>query len=163
MKNKKIFMFLIIILLIIFILAIGLVLNSKNKKREITDYTPEQEISDEQFRMTNIKLYFFNTETNQIEEEIRQIDSMELLDKPEEKIIKLLLQGSKKENLTNILPENTNFMKLNNNNGVLEITFSLEIENMKTEKRKILEELFSKTLLQLNEINEVKIIIEKEQ
>lgn len=163
MKNKKIFMFLIIILLIIFILAIGLVLNNKNKNKEITDYTPEQEISDEQFRMTNIKLYFFNIKTNQIEEEIRQIDSKELLDKPEEKIIKLLLQGSKKENLTNTLPENTNFMKLNNNNGVLEITFSQEIENMETEKRKILEELFSKTLLQLNEINEVKIITEKEQ
>ena len=163
MKNKKIFMFLIIILLIIFILAIGLVLNNKNKNKEITDYTPEQEISDEQFRMTNIKLYFFNIKNNQIEEEIRQIDSKELLDKPEEKIIKLLLQGSKKENLTNTLPENTNFMKLNNNNGVLEITFSQEIENMETEKRKILEELFSKTLLQLNEINEVKIITEKEQ
>lgn len=163
MKNKKIFMFLIIILLIIFILAIGLVLNNKNKNKEITDYTPEQEISDEQFRMTNIKLYFFNIKTNQIEEEIRQIDSKELLDKPEEKIIKLLLQGSKKENLTNTLPENTNLMKLNNNNGVLEITFSQEIENMETEKRKILEELFSKTLLQLNEINEVKIITEKEQ
>ena len=63
MKNKKILMYIIIIVLILFILAMGfLVINNhkKDKNNVIEEYTPEQEITDEQLRQTNVTLYFYD-------------------------------------------------------------------------------------------------------
>lgn len=161
MKRKKFFMFLIIILLIIFILFIGVILTTKNNNKKIGEYIPEQEISEEQLRMTSVKLYFFNTEDNSIQEEIRIMDSKELLNKPEEKIINLLVSGSENDKFTNLIPNNVNITEITNEKGVIKIKFSNEIKNMESENRKNLEKIFTQTLLQLNEIIEVNLLIDE--
>jgi len=86
MKRKKLSMFIVIIFFIIFVITIGiLVVNNKkrNSEFEIQEYIPQEEISYEQLRKTNIFLYYLNKKTGELDSEIRQIDSRELLEKPE--------------------------------------------------------------------------------
>ena len=89
--NKKIIIA-IISLLIIGGLIIFIYKNisiEKNKEDEYQDYTPQQEISDEQNRQTKVTLYFENSETGELESEIRLIDANALIKEPEKEIINL--------------------------------------------------------------------------
>ena len=64
MKKKKIIA--IITLILILILAFFIYKNvsiEKNKNNEYQDYTPQEEISEEQTRQTKVILYFENIET----------------------------------------------------------------------------------------------------
>ena len=83
MNNKKIFMYFAIIMLIMLVLGIGwITIKNHNNNPEIKEYTPEEEITTDQLRRTNIVLYFANKTTGKVETEIRQIDSKLLLDLP---------------------------------------------------------------------------------
>ena len=115
MKIKKFTMFIIIIFLLVFILWIGLILikNHKNSKNNIIkEYTPEQEISEEQLRTTNIVLYFYDEEAKDLGTEIRQIDSKKLLNNPEKQLIEYLIAGPENNNLKNLIPENTKIINI---------------------------------------------------
>lgn len=169
MENKKIIMYIIIILLMLFIVGIGILVLKSNKKLEnngIADYTPEQEITDEQMRQTNILLYFYDNNTGNLNTEIRRIDSKKLLNNPEEQLIKLLIEGPQDSNLTNLIPEETKLINLDINKGILYINFSeefLEVKKLEKEmKNKIIESIL-KTVTQLNEIKGIKILINGEE
>ena len=170
MKNKKIIMYLSIIFFILFIIIIGIMIlrnNKKNNEDFIKEYTPLEEISEEQFRMTNITLYFYDTTTKNLAAEIRQIDSKKLLEKPEQILIEMLINGpqSNSENLQKLFPENSNLIDTKLENGILYINFSNNIfddEKNDDEKNNLLIESINKTLSQLNEINEIKILINGE-
>ena len=85
MKNKKIFMYVSIIFIVLILLCVGyLIYNNikKNSDKIIYEYTPEEEITDEQLRQTVITLYFLNKDNYNISPEARQIDAKELLDNP---------------------------------------------------------------------------------
>lgn len=155
--NKKLFMYLIIILLIIIFLFVGwfAIKNHKNNKK-INEYIPEEEISTKQLRMTNISLFFFNEENGEIGEEIRQIDSKELLNNPEEKLINYLIEGPKNEKLKKIIPENIKLINIEKNNGILLIEFSENISNLENYEK--IKKAIIQTVSQLNEINNIKII-----
>ncbi len=155
--NKKLFMYLIIILLIIIFLFVGwfAIKNHKNNKK-INEYIPEEEISTKQLRMTNISLFFLNEENGEIGEEIRQIDSKELLNNPEEKLINYLIEGPKNEKLKKIIPENIKLINIEKNNGILLIEFSENISNLKNYEK--IKKAIIQTVSQLNEINNIKII-----
>lgn len=155
--NKKLFMYLIIILLIIIFLFVGwfAIKNYKNNKK-INEYIPEEEISTKQLRMTNISLFFLNEENGEIGEEIRQIDSKELLNNPEEKLINYLIEGPKNEKLKKIIPENIKLINIEKNNGILLIEFSENISNLKNYEK--IKKAIIQTVSQLNEINNIKII-----
>ena len=171
MKNKKFIMYLSIIFFISFIIIIGVVISKNNKKSGkdlIEEYTPLEEISEEQLRKTNITLYFFDTMTKKLATEIRQIDSKKLLENPEQILIEALINGpqSKSDNLEKLFPENTNLIDTKIINGVLYINFSNNIfseEKIDEEKNNLLIESIDKTLSQLNEINEIKILINGEE
>ena len=81
MKNKKYFIIFIILFLIILIGGYYILRIVKNKKEEniLQDYTPEQEITEEQNRQTIVSLYFINKETKQISPEARLIDITEII------------------------------------------------------------------------------------
>lgn len=155
--NKKLFMYLIIILLIIIFLFVGwfAIKNHKNNKK-INEYIPEEEISTKQLRMTNISLFFLNEENGEIGEEIRQIDSKELLNNPEEKLINYLIEGPKNEKLKKIIPENIKLITIEKNNGILLIEFSENISNLENYEK--IKKAIIQTVSQLNEINNIKII-----
>mgnify|MGYP004535167765 FL=1 len=155
--NKKLFMYLIIILLIIIFLFVGwfAIKNHKNNKK-INEYIPEEEISTKQLRMTNISLFFLNEENGEIGEEIKQIDSKELLNNPEEKLINYLIEGPKNEKLKKIIPENIKLINIEKNNGILLIEFSENISNLENYEK--IKKAIIQTVSQLNEINNIKII-----
>ena len=71
MKKKKVFMYIVIILIILFVLGIGYLiyinLTMEKTNIEISEFIPAEEITDEQLRMTNIELYFFNEEIGELE------------------------------------------------------------------------------------------------
>jgi len=163
MKNKKIIMYVAIIILILFIVGIGFLMinnNDNNNNNIIQEYTPAQEITDEQLRKTNIMLYFYDSINQKLVAEIRQIDSKELLENPEKKLIEYLIEGPKESELLKLIPEGTELINLELYNDILFINFSKEfILNENIDKNIIIESIL-KTVTQLNEINEIKILIE---
>ncbi len=68
MKNKKLVLCAIILLIILVIGVLVFFINrSKSKENlsnQIMEYTPQEEISDDEIRKTIISLYFKNIETN---------------------------------------------------------------------------------------------------
>ena len=164
MSNKKIMMYLIIIFLILFISIIGVLITKNNKKNNsIEEYTPLEEITEEQLRKTNITLYFYDPITEDLATEIRQIDSKDLLQNPEKILVEALINGPQiNKDLINLFPENINLLDSKIEKGILYLNFSDNIfddDNLSEEKNILLKESIIKTLSQLNEINEIKILI----
>lgn len=154
----------IILIILIIIGAYFYIKNKKNDENQIIEYTPEEEITDEQLRQTIVSLYF-KRETELVPE-ARLIDVKELLEEPYEKIINLLIEGPKNQNLEKTIPEGTKINKIEKQGEVLIIDFSKEF----IEKHiggKIQENLtinsIVKTLTELTEINGVKIKIDGEE
>lgn len=169
MKNKKVIMYLIVILFITFIICVGF-LTIKNKTKQnnesLTEYTPLEEISEEQLRKTNIILYFEDKMTGELATEIRQIDSKTLIKNPEKKLVEFLMRGPQNDNLQKIIPDEIELLDVKLKKGILSINFldnSLSINNLETNRQKLIIDSIEKTLLQLNEINEIKILINDEE
>ena len=160
MKYKKMIMFISIIVIIGCIIYIGyyLINNSINNKK-IKEFIPPEEISQEQLRKTNILLYFSDKNTGELTPEIRQIDSKELLESPEELIMELLLKGpNDKENYDQLIPQGVQLLGTEIKEGILYINFSdefSEINNNDDNKKQIIINSIIKTVSQLNEINKI--------
>ena len=170
MNRKKI---IIIILLILGISALGgyLIFNKTQNKEdenkiEINDYTPQEEISEEQLRKTIISLYFNNIETNTLMPEARLIDVKILAKNPYEEIVNLLIEGPKSDKLEKTIPEGTKLNKAEIKGDVVYLDFSKEfIENHKGGSEEESKTIYSivNTLLELNEVNSVRILIDGEE
>lgn len=160
---KRIIIVICIIGIIGIIIGFCVYINNK-KEDEILEYTPQEEISEEQLRQTMVSLYFKNN--NELIPEARLIDVKELINNPYEKIITLLLEGPKNENLERVIPENTKVNKIEKEGEILIIDFSQEfIEKEikdKNEEKLIIKSLV-KTLTELTEINGIKIKINGEE
>ena len=75
------------LLAILIIVAGYFVINYLKSKQVSTEqiqeeYTPQEEITDEQMRETMVSLYFYNNETGELEKESKLIDAVELLTNP---------------------------------------------------------------------------------
>ena len=80
MKNKKIVMIFGILLILILLGGYFGIKYVKNKdSNQITEYTPEAEITEEQSRQTIVSLYFINAETGELYPEARLVDIKELM------------------------------------------------------------------------------------
>ena len=96
MSKKKI---VYIVVLILFVVLVGIAIfnnieiKDNNEANTVLEYVPEQEISDEQNRMTIVTLYFVNNKTGEIVPEARNIDAKELIENPYEKVINFLIEG----------------------------------------------------------------------
>lgn len=157
----------VIILLICIVLIISVALyfiNKRNKENEISEYEPQEEISSEQQRETLVSLYFINKTTKEVEPEARLIDVRELVNKPYETLMKLLIAGPKNDNLETNIPENTKINSITLSNDILIIDFSTdftEISGKDMEEKTI--ETIVKTMTELTEVNQVKIFIDGEE
>ena len=97
MKKKKTGIILFILILIIALGGYLVVINLNNKTEEISDgeiqdYTPQEEISESQYRETIVNLYFLNTDTGELMAEAKAIDAKTLVTNPYKSLVDLLMQ-----------------------------------------------------------------------
>ncbi len=123
-----------------------------------TEYIPESEIEEVELRKTIVSLYFREKETGEIVKETRLIDSKELLKNPYEKLINMLQDGPQNSNFESILPENVSIIETKYESGCVTINFNSEFSNIE-DKSKIIEAI-EKTLKELTEVTQVKILID---
>lgn len=160
---KKILIYIGVIFALIFVIILGwLVSVNKNAENNINEIVPQEEISDNQLRQTIITLYFMNKETGELEPEARQIDAKLLLENPYEIILNKLLEGPKNDNLIGIIPEGTKINKIEIKDEIVYIDFSDNFINEQTlgeKQEKLIINSILKTLIELNEVNGIKILI----
>lgn len=167
MNKKKI---IIIILIILILLTIGIyyILTQKQQEKieEFQEYTPQEEISQEQLRQTIVTLYFKNKETGEIMPEARSIDAKELVQNPYFCLVNMLIIGPKNENLETTIPQGTILQKAEINNDTVVLDFSEEFINNHPggaeEENKTINSIVN-TLTELTEVNKVKILINGEE
>lgn len=168
MKNKKIVIMLIIIIIILSACCF-IIYNKiqKNKeKNEITEYTPAEEITEEQLRQTIVSLYFNSKDTNTLMPEGRTIDVKELTKEPYLTLVNLLIEGPKSEKMEKVIPEGTKVNKIELKNNTVYIDFSKEfIENHEVGAERESKTIYSivNTLTGLNEVEAIKILIDGEE
>lgn len=165
MKNKKIGLIFLAILMIILIGGYFGIQYVKNKEEETTveEYTPQEEITEDQVRQTIVSLYFPNKETNEINPEARLIDIKEIINNADKKLIELLIEGPKNDKNKKIIPEGTKINKTYLEEDCAVIDFSSEFLNYTKEEENEKANLINcivNTLTELTEVNKVKILID---
>lgn len=164
MKSQKTIIIFSSLLIIILIGGFFTIKYVKNKKEEnnIKEYTPEEEITEEQARQTIVSLYFLNKETKEIEPEARLVNIKELINNPYEKIINLLIEGPKNDRNEKIISDGTKLLKSYMENDCLILEMSEEFLNYNKEDEKIKNNLINsitKTMTELTEVNKIKILV----
>ena len=163
-KKKKWLMVILGVVVIIGIIGgIWLWKNVEIETSQITEYTPEEEISEEQMRQTMVSLYFKSGEN--LVPEARLIDVKSLLNNPYEEILKMLIEGPKNEKLSKTIPEGTKINSIVKEGENLIIDFSKEfLQNVQGEKEeKLIIQSIVNTLTELTEINGIKIVIDGQE
>ena len=157
-----------IVLVILLIVGAGFCLwkyskNKQNDVEEITEYTPQEEISESQERQTLVTLYFINKETKMLMPEARLIDAKLLMQNPYATLVSLLINGPKNEKLENVIPQGTRLNNVEVQKGMAIVDLSSEfvkgINKGAEEESKIVYSIVN-TLVELTEIDSVKILID---
>lgn len=169
MKNKKIVLIFTVLFIIVLVggyFGIQYV-KEKQAQSEMTEYTPQEEITDEQYRQTIVSLYFPSKETKELVPEARLVDIKEIINDPYDKLMKLLIEGPKSDKTEKVIPENTKILKTYLENDCVTIDVSGEILTYKKEseeENKVIKENMIKsivnTLTELTEVNRVKILVD---
>ncbi len=167
MKSKKIVLiFMVILILIIVAGYFGIkYVKEKSETSKLEEYTPEQEITEEQYRQTIVTLYYVDKETSEIKPEARMVDIKDIMESPYEKILNLLLEGPKNENLISVIPQGTKLNKVTLDGNCLNIDFSSEILNFDNNAVNLKDNLINcivNTVTELTEVNEVKFLVNGE-
>ena len=165
MKNKKLVIIFVVVLVIILIGGYFLIQSLKNNEQEtmVEEYTPQEEITDEQARQTIVSLYFPLKETNELNPEARLIDIREIINNPYEKLVNLLIEGPKNDKNKKIIPDNTKLNKNYMENDCLVLDFSADFLNYSKSDKMVKDNLIKSivnTLTELTEVNKVRILID---
>lgn len=168
MKNKKsILIILLIIIIIATIITFVLVRKGKNTdNNKMQEYTPQEEMSDDEIRKTIISLYYKNIETNSLIAEARCIDVKQLYKDPYTYLINLLIAGPESDKLESAIPEGTKVNSCKLNGSTVYVDLSKEfIDNAAsgTEEESLIIYSITNTLTELNEVTSVKILINGEE
>ena len=159
-----------IIILIGIILAFGIIIflifsnTTKNYPSNIlSEYTPQEEISQDDIRKTIVSIYFKNIETNTLVAESVCIDVKELSENPSLKLLNLLCAGPTNDKLESPIPEGTKINSAVLKGNTVYVDFSEDfIKNAPNgvEEEGLLVYSVVNTLTELNEVNGVKILID---
>lgn len=164
-KNRKKIIAIITLILII-IIGIFIYNNISIEKNldEYQDYTPQQEISDEQMRQTKVILFFANSETGELESEIKIVDANLLIKEPYKEIMNWLIKGPQSSSLKKLIPDGTALHEIKIEKSCAIINLSNEFLNYETEenKLKIINSIVN-TLTNLKEIDSVRFLINGEE
>lgn len=168
MKNKKILLVILILIILISIVSILLIVKKTktNNTNEIKEYTPLEEISEDDIRKTIISLYFKNIETNSLIAEARCIDAKELYKDPYTYLINLLIIGPEGSKLESAIPEGTKVNSCKLNGDTLYVDLSMEFINNAasgSEEESMIIYSIVNTLTELNEVSSIKILINGEE
>lgn len=164
---KKTVWFVVIILFIVLILFL-ILKNGKTTKTENTfgEYTPQEEISDEQNRMTIVTLYFLNPNTGELIPEARGIDVKDLMKNPYETILGLLIEGSEDSKIGKTIPDGTKVNSVKREGELLIIDFdeffTSQYEMGSEQQMKMVYSIVD-TFLELKEITAVKFLVNGEK
>ncbi len=163
MKNKK-YLFILILVLLIAVVFCFLQYNKLNSiNNVITEYTPQEEISEEQARQSLVTLYFINKEDKTIMPEARLIDARLLATNPYSTLVSLLINGPKNEKLESPIPQGTrlNSVRTEKNMAIVDLSseFIKDVKLGAEEESKIVYTIVN-TLVELTEIDSVKILID---
>ena len=163
MKRKKIIA--IIALILIILLVIFVLKNiSINKNEDYEEYTPQEEISEEQTRQTKVTLYFENIETGELDKETKIVDANMLINNPEKELVNLLIKGPQSSNLKRIIPEGTVVHDIKIDKSCAIINVSSEFLNYENEENKLKAiNSIVNTLTNLKEIDSIKFLINGEE
>lgn len=164
--KKKILAIIFIIVIIGGICYVFIKNNTEETVKKISEYIPEEEVSDEDLRNTIVTLYFVNTETGNLETEARLIDSKELLREPYKVLVGMLIEGPKNASLNSVIPNNTKILETTLKGSCVTINFSKEfLECDKSNVQSVSNMIFSivNTLTELKEVSGVKFLIEGEE
>ena len=159
-------MYVSIIIGLIFVIGLGWLINSNKKINNNLEIVPEEEISQDQLKQTIVTLYFLGKNSEKLEPEARQININYLLENPYKTLINLLLEGPKNDELIKLIPKGTKLNNIEINNNIIFIDFSEEFimdENLGEEKEKLIINSILKTLIELNEVDGIKILINGEE
>lgn len=164
MENKKTITIFGILLIIILVGGFFGIKYAKNKtQNKIKEYTPEQEITDEQSRQTIVSLFFVDGETGQLVPEAKLVDIKELVNLPYEKLANLLIDGPKNDKLKKTIPDNTKILKSYTDKDCLVLDFSSDILSFDKEDKNAKQNLINSvvyTMTQFTEINSVKFLVD---
>ena len=163
-NRKKIIPIITLILIILLAIFIWNNISIENDVDEYQDYTPEEEISEEQMRQTKVILFFANSETGEIESEVKIVDVNLLINEPYKQIMNWLINGPQSSSLKKLIPEGTALHDIKVEKSCAIINVSNEFLNYETEenKLKIINSIVN-TLTNLKEINSVKFLINGEE
>lgn len=163
MKGKKFFIGVIIALLVVVAILFIMSFFTESEEINIVEYTPQEEISEQQERQTLVTLYFQNKESKMLMPEARLIDAKLLIQNPYSTLIGLLLNGPKNEKLESVIPQGTRLNKVDIKGDMAIVDLSEEfIKGIKLgaeEESKIVYSIVN-TLVELTEIDCVKILID---
>ena len=164
-KNKKKLIFCIIAIVIIILAIVYSIIqynsNIEDDLDDYADYTPEEEISEEQSRETTLTLYFLDTETGNLKTEGKLVDATSLLENPYEVIVQALIDGPQSDNLESVFPDNTSIIEASIEKNCVTLNFSEEILNYEDDSQKynIVNSLLN-SLTQLTEVDSIKILVD---
>lgn len=163
MKKKRIIA--IITLILIVLLVIFILKNiSIEKNNGYEEYTPQEEISEEQSRQTKVTLYFENIETGELDTEVKIVDANLLINSPEKELLNLLIKGPQSSNLKRIIPEGTVVHDIKIDKSCAIINMSNEFLNYENDENKLKAiNSIVNTLTNLKEIDSIKFLINGEE
>jgi len=170
MAKKK---WIYIVLVLLFCIIIGIVIfknidivDTKNENEVvINDYVPEEEISDEQNRLTIVTLYFVNPASGELIPEARKLDAKELLENPYEKVINFLIEGSVNEQIGKTIPEGTTLNSVSLNGEELTIDLNenfIKDKDVKSAEFSNIVDSIVNTCLEFNDVSSVKFLVNGE-
>ena len=157
-----------IITLIIIILLVIFIFNNISienlEEEQYQNYTPQEEISEEQMRQTKVILYFANAESGELEAETKIVEANTLINDPYKEIMQWLIKGPQSSNLIKLIPEGTALHDIKLEKSCAIINVSNEFLNYETEgnKLKIINSIVN-TLTNLKEIDSVRFLINGEE
>lgn len=160
---KKLVCF-VIILLFVFVIIFAVLKNANQIEVETTmsEFVPEEEITNEQNRMTLVTLYFWDAQNNKMIPEARNVDVKEIMNDPFKKILDLLIEGSENSLIGKTIPEGTvvNSVYLDGDNLIIDFNDSF-IAGYKIGSEEHLEIIYSvvDTFLELKEVSSVSFLI----
>ena len=168
MKNKKIknWVWIVGIIVILGICLLYVFLGRDKEVAIIEEYTPQEEISDQQQRQTIVSIYCINRQTNTLMPEARLIDVKDLATNPYLTLMKLLTNTPKNSNLESAIPEGTQIISVEVNKEIAYINLSSEfVDNHKGGAEEEAKTIYAivNTLTELNEINGIRILINGEE
>lgn len=156
----------VLVFILVIIYAVFKNTNNVEIETDITEYVPQEEISNAQNRTTLLTLYFVNPATGGVVPEVRQVDVKEIIDEPYEKIMNLLIEGSQNPDIGRTIPDGTRINSICLEREELVIDLSKEFINGRDakseEQSKVMESIIS-TFKELKEVSSVTFLVDGEK